>query len=391
MTLDNTSLMNILTQTQGDDFLKAVLKAALNSLMDKDVSNQLNASLGEQTDDREAYRNGYRGRCLNTGVGSLDLQIPKIRKGSYFPSFLNHFQRTESALVSVIQEAYIGGVSTRKMERVVQEMGIGTLKKSQVSEICKSIKDNVDEFMNAPIIGLWPYLYLDATYLKVRENNRVVSKAALIAIGVNDQGERRVLGLQIADSEASIFWKTFLDSLKLRGLEGVKLVISDAHTGLKEAINSSFLGASWQRCWAHFMRNILSHTSKKSGLEVLPHLKSIMAFKTSESRRKAWVQVKETLIEKHPKIAEMMEEAMEDVLAHTHFPEEHWRKIYTSNPIERLNKEIKRRTNCVGIFPNDDALMRLIGSILIQQDENWMESKAFLKPASFEKHSIENA
>jgi transposase-like protein len=187
MTLDNNSLMNILTQTQGDDFLKAVLKAALESLMDKDVSNQVNASLGEQTDDREAYRNGYRGRCLNTGVGSLDLQIPKIRKGSYFPPFLNHFKRTESALLSVIQEAYIGGVSTRKMERIVQEMGIDTLKKSQVSEICKSIKDGVDEFMNAPITGLWPYLYLDATYLKVRENNRVVSKAALIAIGVNDQ------------------------------------------------------------------------------------------------------------------------------------------------------------------------------------------------------------
>ena len=277
------------------------------------------------------------------------------------------------------------------MERVVQELGIGTLKKSQVSEICKSIKDAVDEFMNAPITGLWPYLYLDATYLKVRENNRVVSKAALIAIGVNDQGERRVLGLQIADSEASIFWKTFLDSLKGRGLEGIELVISDAHTGLKEAIASYFLGASWQRCWVHFMRNILSHTSKKSGLEVLPHLKSIMAFKTSESRRKAWVQVKETLAEKHPKIAEMMDEAMEEVLAHTHFPEEHWRKIYTSNPIERLNKEIKRRTNCVGIFPNDDALTRLIGSILIQQDEDWMDSKAFLKPESFEKHSIKNA
>jgi putative transposase len=391
MTLDYTNLVNLLSQSQDGDFLRTVLKAALESLMEGDVSNKVNASLGEQTDDREAYRNGYRGRCLNTGVGSLDLQIPKIRKGSYYPPFLNHFQRTESALFSVIQEAYIGGVSTRKMERVVQEMGIGTLKKSQVSEICKSIKDAVDEFMNAPITGLWPYLYLDATYLKVRENNRVVSKAALIAIGVNDQGERRVLGLQIADSEASIFWKTFLDSLKVRGLEGVELVISDAHTGLKDAINSSFLGASWQRCWAHFMRNILSHTSKKSGLEVLPHLKSIMAFKTSESRRKAWVQVKETLTEKHPKIAEMMEEAMEDVLAHTHFPEEHWRKIYTSNPIERLNKEIKRRTNCVGIFPNDDALMRLIGSILIQQDEDWMDSKAFLKPESFEKHSIENA
>mgnify|MGYP001564657228 CR=1 FL=1 len=391
MTLDNNSLMNILSQTQGDDFLKAVLKAALESLMDKDVSNQLNASLGEQTNDRESYRNGYRQRCLNTGVGSLDLQIPKIRKGSYFPAFLNHFQRTESALLSVIQEAYIGGVSTRKMERVVQEMGIGTLKKSQVSEICKSIKDGVDEFMNAPITGFWPYLYLDATYLKVRENNRVISKAALIAIGINTRGERRVLGLQIADSEASIFWKTFLDSLKTRGLEGVELVISDAHTGLKEAINSSFLGASWQRCWTHFMRNILSHTTKKSSLEVMPHLKAIMAFKTPESRRKSWVQVKETLTEKHPKIAEMMEEAMEDVLAHTHFPEEHWRKIYTSNPIERLNKEIKRRTNCVGIFPNDDALVRLIGSILIQQDEDWMTSKVYLNPGSFEKHSIENA
>ena len=388
MTLDNNSLMNLLTQTQGDDFLKSVLKSALESLMDKDVANQLNASLGEQTNDREAYRNGYRGRFLNTGVGPLDLQIPKIRKGSYFPPFLNHFKRTESALLSVIQEVYIGGVSTRKMERVVQEMGIGTLKKSQVSEICRSIKDGVDEFMNAPITGLWPYLYLDATYLKVRENNRVVSKAALIAIGVNDQGERRVLGLQIADSEASIFWKTFLDFLKTRGLEGVELVISDAHTGLKEAIDSSFLGASWQRCWVHFMRNILSHTSKKSALEVMPHLKSIMAFKTSESRRKSWLQVKETL---HPKVAKMMEEAMGDVLAHTHFPEEHWRKIYKSNPIERLNKEIKRRTNCVGIFPNDDALMRLIGSILIQQDEDWMTSKVYLKPGSFEKHSIENA
>jgi transposase-like protein len=391
MTQDYSNLLNLLTQTQGDDFLRSVLKTALETLMDKDVSNQVNASLGEQTSERETYRNGYRERCLNTGVGSFDLKIPKIRKGSYFPPFLNHFQRTEDALFSVIQEAYIGGVSTRKMERVVQEMGIESLKKSQVSEVCKTIKDDVDEFMNAPIDGLWTYLYLDATYLKTRVNKRVVSKAALIAIGVNTQGERRVLGLKITDSEASVFWKAFLESLKARGLKGVELVISDAHTGLKEAIHTSFLGASWQRCWVHFMRNILSNTSKKSAAEVMPHLKSIMAFKTPESRKKAWLQVSETFVENHPKIAKMMEDAMEDVLAHTHFPVEHWAKIYTSNPIERLNKEIKRRTNCVGIFPNDDAVMRLLGAILIQQDEDWIDSKAFLKPDSFKKCSTENA
>lgn len=329
--------------------------------------------------------------ALIRGVGSLDLKIPKVRKGTYFPPFLNHFQRTESALLSVIQEAYIGGVSTRKMERIVQEMGIESLKKSQVSEVCKSIKDDVDAFMSAPLDGLWPYLYLDATYLKVRENKRVVSKAALIAIGVNDQGERRVLGLKIADNEASIFWKDLLESLKDRGLKGVELVISDAHTGLKDAIHASFLGASWQRCWVHFMRNILSNTSKKAGAEVIPHLKSIMAFKTPESRKKSWLQVTETLRANHPKIAKMMEESMEDVLAHTHFPVAHWKKIYTSNPIERLNEEIKRRTNCVGIFPNDDALTRLLGAILIQQDEDWIDSKAFMKPDSFEKSSTENA
>jgi len=390
MTQNDNTLLNLLTQTQGDDFLRTVLKTALDTLMDKDVSNKLNASLGEQTASRETYRNGYRERALNTGVGTLDLSIPKIRKGSYFPSFLNHFQRTETALISVIQEAYIGGVSTRKMERIAQEMGIDSLKKSQVSEICKSIKDDVDEFMNAPIEGLWPYIYLDATYIKVRENKRIVSKAALIAIGVNNQGERRVLGLNITDSEASVFWKSFLSTLKDRGLEGVELVISDAHRGLKEAIQTSFLGASWQRCWVHFMRNIRSHTSKKTAAEVMPHLKSIMAFKTPELRKKAWLQVTQTLKANHPKIAEMMEDAMEEVLAHTHFPVEHWTKIYTSNPIERLNRELKRRTNCVGIFPNDDALTRLLGAILIQQDEDWIDSKAFLKPESFRKSETEN-
>ena len=391
MTQDYNTLMTLLSQTQGDDFLRTVLKTALEALMDQDVSNQVNASLGEQTGSRETYRNGYRGRLLNTGVGSLDLRIPKIRKGSYFPPFLNRFKRTESALLSVIQEAYICGVSTRKMERVAKEMGIVHLGKSQVSEICKSIKDNVDEFMNAPIEGLWSYLYLDATYIKVRESNRVVSKAVLIAIGVNAQGERRILGLYVTESEASVFWKSFLESLKERGLKGVELIISDAHIGLKEAIQSTFLGVSWQRCWVHFMRNILSHTSKKSGAEVMPHLKSIMVFKTAESRKKAWLQVTQTLRENHPKIAKMMDEAMEDVLAHTHFPVEHWTKIYTSNPIERLNKEIKRRTNCIGIFPNDDAVTRLIGAILIQQDEDWMDSKAFFKSGSFRKSVPENA
>jgi transposase-like protein len=388
MTQNNIDLLNLLNQTQSEDFFKEVLKSALEKLMDMDVSNQINAQRNERSTDREAYRNGYRSRGLNTRVGEISLEVPKLRKGSYYPPFLHYYQRTEASLLSVVQESYIEGVSTRKMENLIQQMGIEGISKSQVSEICQNIKDEVDAFFSAPIIGQWPYIYLDALYIKVRQDKRVVSKAVIVAIGVNDDGIRRILGLVVADSEACIFWKQFLERLIDRGLQGVQLVISDAHKGLKEAINSVFLGASWQRCWVHFMRNILIHTSKKNSTEILDCMKSITAFKTPQSRQKRWQEVIEIFENKHPKIAELMAEAEEDVLAHTAFPEAHWNKIYSNNLIERLNREIKRRTNCVGIFPNDAAIIRLIGSILIRWDEHWLDSKPYFSQESmtFRRH-----
>jgi len=260
----------------------------------------------------------------------------------------------------------------------MQEMGMENMSKSQVSEICQGIKDEVDAYFQAPIEGEWPYLYLDATYVKVRENKRIVSKAVILAVGVNEAGSRRVLGLKVADNEASLFWEEFLYSLMDRGLKGLKLAISDAHKGLKEAISKCLLGTSWQRCLVHFMRNLLCHTSKKGAQEVIPHLKNILAFKTAESRREHYRKTIDHLTTNHPKIAELMEQAEEDVLAHTVFPEQHWQKIYSNNPIERLNRELKRRTNCVGIFPNDQAVVRLIGAVLIYWDETWIDEKPYM-------------
>lgn len=267
MTQTYTDLLSLLNQTQNEDFFRDILKIALQKVMEMDVSNQIKAGFSERSDTREAYRNGYRTRSLNTRVGQMNLEIPKLRTGSYFPPFLTHYQRTERALLSVVQESYIQGVSTRKMEKIIEQMGVDGISKSQVSEICSTIKEEVDSYFNAPLTETsWPYVYLDACYIKVRQQKRVVSKAVIMAIGVNDQGMRRVLGLRVTDSEATIFWQDFLNSLIDRGLKGCQLVISDAHKGLKEAIDKVLLGASWQRCWVHFIRNLLCHTSYIYGL-----------------------------------------------------------------------------------------------------------------------------
>lgn len=379
MTQKYNDLFDLLLQTQSEDFLSDVMKFSLQKLMDVDVSNHLKASLNEQTQTRQGYRNGYRSRNLNTRVGTLSLQIPKLRNGTYFPGFLNHYKRTEKALVSVIQEAYVQGVSTRKMEDLVQHLGVEGMSKSQVSELCTDIQSEVTSFLEAPICGEWPYVYLDAVYIKVRENKRVVSKAAVVAIGINSSGNRRILGFKMTESEAFVFWKEFLDTLVERGLTGVKLLISDAHNGLREAIEKTFLGASWQRCWVHFMRNVLSYVPKKNMAEIAGYFKSITAFKTAEERSKQWQHVMNLLKEKYPKIANLMQAAEADVLAHTHFPEEHWSKIYSNNPLERLNREIKRRTNSIGIFPNDLAATRLLGAVLIHWDEEWSQGRQYLK------------
>jgi putative transposase len=378
MTQSYNELLHRINQIQTVDFFKEILATALHKIMDLDVSNQVKAGISERIDTREAYRNGYRKRDLKTRVGHIDLMIPKLRKGTYFPPFLQHYQRTESAMLSVVQQSYIQGVSTRKMEKIVQKMGLVGMSKSQVSEICASITEEVDKFMNTPIEGEWPYIYLDASYIKVREDHKVVAKAVIVAIGVNTNGDRRILGMTIADNEAAVFWRYFLESMIERGLKGVKLVISDAHKGLKEAISSTFLGASWQRCWVHFMRNVLCHTTRKNGPEIIALMKSIKAYKYPEGRINRWREVATLMEDKNPKIANLMNYAEEDVLAHTSFPEKHWTKIYTNNPIERLNREIKRRVKCVGIFPNDDAALRLVGAILIECNDKWSESKNYI-------------
>ena len=383
MTHDNHDLFALLNQVQDEDFLKNVLCSTLQRLMDVDVSNKIQADLYDRSPKRLAHRNGYRPRNLNTRLGQIELLVPKLRQGSYFPGFLSHHKRSEQALISVIQEAYIQGVSTRKMDRIIQEMGLEGISKSQVSELCQSISSLVQGFLAAPLEGSWPYVFLDATYLKVRQGGRVVSKAAVIAIGINQEGQRHVLGLSLQDSEAATFWKTFLQSLKERGLRGVQLIISDAHAGLREAIDSTFPGSSWQRCWVHFLRNVLLHVPKTHHKEIVRQLRSVLAFDTLPDRERRWKELQEIWESQFPKLAQRMQEAQGDVLAHTSFPREHHAKIYSNNPIERLNREIKRRTNSVGIFPNDDAVYRLVGSILMQIDEDWNTTgKSYLNPQS---------
>ncbi len=375
MTDEMMALRSMLEKGADADVLREMIGFAAQRLMELEVQGLTGAGHGERSADRLAQRNGYRERDWETRAGTVELRIPKLRKGSYFPGFLEPRRMAEKALTAVIQEAYIQGISTRSVDDLVQAMGMSGISKSQVSRLCADIDDRVKAFLERPIEGDWPYLWIDATYVKVRQDKRTVSVAVTIAMAVNNDGRREVLGMDIGPSEAETFWTDFLRKLKRRGLKGVKLVISDAHEGIKAAVAKVFC-ATWQRCRVHFMRNVLAHAGKQGRRVVAAFIGTAFAQNDAASARAQWRQVADQLRSKVPKLATLLDEAEDDVLAYMTFPREHRAKIHSTNPIERLNGEIKRRTDVVGIFPNEAAITRLVGAILLEQNDEWTVQRA---------------
>jgi putative transposase len=370
MTDEIMNLRTLLEKSSDADLLREMIGFTAQRLMELEVEGKTGAAYGQKSAERLVQRNGYRDRLWETRAGTVELHIPKLRKGSYFPAFLEPRRLAEKALAAVVQEAYVHGVSTRSVDDLVKAMGMTGISKSQVSRLCEEIDDKVKAFLSRPIEGDWPYLWIDATYVKVRESGRIVSVAVIVAVGVNSDGRREVLGMSIGPSEAETFWTAFLRQLARRGLRGVKLVISDAHEGLKAAI-SKVLHATWQRCRVHFMRNALAHAGRQGRRVVAAFIGTAFVQEDAEAASKQWRQVADQLRPKVPKLATFMDEAEVDVLAFMSFPKDHRPKIHSINPIERLNGEIKRRTDVVGIFPNEDAITRLIGALLLEQNDEW--------------------
>ena len=375
MTDPMMSFRSLLENTPDADLVREMLRFGAHRLMALEVEALTGAAHGERNPDRINQRNGYRERDWETRAGTVELRIPKLRKGSYFPTFLEPRRMAEKALTAVVQEAYVGGISTRSVDDLVKALGMTGISKSQVSRLCSEIDEKIASFLHRPLEGDWPYLWLDATYVKVRQNGRIVSVAAIIAVAVNSDGRREVLGLDIGPSEAETFWVEFLRKLARRGLRRVKLVISDAHEGLKAAVER-VLNATWQRCRVHFMRNVLAHAGKQGRRVVSAFIATAFAQNDAGAAQAQWRQVADQLRPRVPKLAAMMDEAEPDVLAYMGFPAAHRPKLHSTNPIERLNGEIKRRTDVVGIFPNEQAIIRLVGAILLEQNDEWAVQRA---------------
>jgi putative transposase len=389
MALDESAvsdLLDALTTGEGTDLVRELAQWALQQLIEVEVSAKIGAGAWERTDARTTHRNGHRPRVLSTKAGDLKLGIPKLRRGSFFPELLEPRRRIDQALYAVVMEAYVNGVSTRSVDDLVAAMGVDTgISKSEVSRICEGLDERVDAFRNRTLghVG-FPYVYLDATYINVRDDalGQVVSRAVVIATGITANGAREVLGVDIGDSEDETFWTRFLRSLRDRGLGGVRLVISDAHAGLKASIRKCFAGSTWQRCRVHYARNLLATVPKSHVEFVAAAFRSIFALSDRTEIEARWDDVAVTLTERFPKAAESMAGARTDVLAFATFPRSHWRKIWSNNPLERLNKEVKRRSNVVGIFPNDRAAIRLIGAVLADQHDEWAIARRYLSENS---------
>jgi putative transposase len=378
MTDERLPLAELLQKAGDGDFLRAVAEAVLQLLMEADVEGLIGAARHERSAERLNYRNGYRERMFDTRLGTLQLRVPKLRQGSYFPPFLEPRKTSEKALVAVIQEAWIGGVSTRRVDELVQAMGLSGIGKSTVSKLCKEIDERVGAFLDRPLEGEWPYLWLDATYLKVREGGRIVPVAAIIAVAVSTAGKREIVGLGLGPSEAEPFWSTFLKGLVRRGLKGVRLVISDAHEGLKHAV-AKVLHATWQRCRVHWMRTALAHIPKGQQTVVAAALRQAFLQADQPMARQVWRQVADQLRPRWPKLASLMDEGEPDVLAYMGFPAQHRAKLHSTNPLERLNKEVKRRADVVGIFPGEASITRLIGAVLLEANDEWQLQHRYIQ------------
>ena len=378
MTKASMSLAELAEKGPDADLLREMIQFVAQRLMDLDVETLCGAAYGERSTERANSRNGYRERVWETRAGAVDLKLPKLRTGSYFPGFLEPRRTSEKALTAVIQEAYIQGVSTRSVDDLVKALGMTGISKSQVSRLCAEIDERVGAFLGRPIEGDWPYLWIDATYVKVRQAGRIVSVAVIIAVAVNTDGVREVLGMAVGPSEAETFWTDFLRSLTRRGLRGVKLVISDAHEGLKAAA-AKVLKSTWQRCRVHFIRNALAYAGKGQRQMVLALINTVFAQDSADAASAQWRVVADQLRTKFPKLAAMMDEAEPDVLAFKSFPKAHWAQIASTNPLERVNADIKRRTNVVGIFPNDAAITRLVGALLLEQNDEWQLQRRYLQ------------
>ena len=378
MTDDSMAFLALIQKSDDGDFLKAVAETALQRIMDYDVENVIGAAPHERSPERLTYRNGYRERTLETRLGTLDLKVPKLRSGaSYFPAFLEPRRLIEKALTAVIQEAWITGVSTRKVEDLVQAMGMSGISKSQVSKLCKDIDERVQSFLERPLEGDWPYLWLDATYLKQRQGGRIVSVAVIIAVAANTEGRREIIGLSVGQSEAAPFWIDFLRALNRRGLKGVKLVISDAHEGLKAAI-VQVLGSTWQRCRVHTMRNLLARVPRVQQSRVATMIREVFVQPSVDKARELWRAISASAHNSLPKLAQAMNDAEDDVLAYMTFPAAHRQKLHSTNTLERLNREVKRRADVVGIFPNEASIIRLVGAVLMEQNDEWQLQHRYL-------------